>query len=909
MSTPGLIGREAPLALLSAAITTAGDHSDAFLLVGERGIGRTACLLAAQDLAQAAGHQVVSTAGSQGETALPFAGLHRLLQPLFALTDALPQVQSCALLTALGMQDGPQPTLFNVSLGALSLVSKASEHRPLLMTIDDLQWLDEISTSVLTFVVRRLGHRRIVTLTTASWAEAPPTIAEVFREVRLERLDETASVALLRSRAPDLDPARRDWVVGQAVGNPLALVELAATPAPQRADPFSSIIPMSPALAGAFADHLPELPRLSSDAVLVAALASDGNMQEILAATALLSGQDVTTAVLEVPQALGLLRYDETRVHFAHPLVRSAVAQSESVNRRQAAHRALGETIVVNSHRRTWHRANGTAGRDDRIAAELEHSGSVSIRCGDTALATMTLERAAQLSTRPAERGRRLLLAARQAAGLGWFDTVDRLLAAAESDQLSGFDQVRADLLRDGRDDVVVGDSARVLRLCATARRAVAAGEDDLALELAYSAGMQHFSAPLEARAAAAVTALAGSVARDRTAPRALAVLAVADPVQYGRKIISLLPDLDREASGEALGALATAACAVGDYQRGSEFLDRTESVLRGLGLQGTLAPVLLAGVDVRLEIGDWDRATAALAELGTLTGRDRRVRRAEVTATAAKAAALRGETAAALRLVTETQHNPAVRRGTATLARAQIALGIAHLSAGRYLDAFTTLICVFDPKDPSHHFHEQFSAVMYLAEAASRSGSQDGAGPVIERMELMARESGSPLLLIHLRYARAVLAADETAEQLFLDCLASELASWPWPRARVQLAYGRWLRRQRQVRRSRGPLQSARSAFEALGAARWAQEALDELAATGHRSENPPASVPLSAQELKIARLAAEGLSNAEIGEQLGLSPRTVGSHLYRIFPKLKISARGQLAAHLPQEIGRGAL
>jgi ATP/maltotriose-dependent transcriptional regulator MalT len=240
-------------------------------------------------------------------------------------------------------------------------------------------------------------------------------------------------------------------------------------------------------------------------------------------------------------------------------------------------------------------------------------------------------------------------------------------------------------------------------------------------------------------------------------------------------------------------------------------------------------------------------------------------------------------------------------------MARAQIALGITHLSSGRHLDAFTTLICVFNRDEPSHHSREQFSAVMYFAEAASRSGRQDDARPVIEQMELMAAKSGSPLLLTQLRYARAVLATDEAAEQQFLNCLASELAAWPWPRARVQLAYGRWLRRQRQVKRSRGPLQSAKSTFEKIGAARWAQEALDELEATGQHSEERQSEASaglLSAQELKIARLAAEGLSNTEIGEQLDLSPRTVGSHLYRIFPKLDISARGQISSRLPQEI-----
>jgi DNA-binding CsgD family transcriptional regulator len=904
MDNDSLIGREAPLAILSAAIAAAGDRHDAILLVGERGIGKTACLLAAQESAREAGCRVVYTAGSAAESVFPFAGLHRLLQPLLGMVDALPPVQRRGLLVALGIQDGPSPEPFLVSAAALSLVSTAASHSPLLIGVDDLQWLDEVSRHAVTFVARRLQGRRIVIVATTPSVRSVPEAADAFREVRLGRLEEASARRLLARCAPDLDQAHRDWVVGLAAGNPLALTELAAMPPAARrpsTDPLSTGLPLSPRLERAFADRLHELPGPSRDAVLVAALASGDSVQEILTATALLSGQDVTVAVLEPLESLGLLRYDEAGVRFAHPLVKPAVTQREPLVRRQAAHRALGEAVVVSSFRRAWHRANGAAGHDESVAAELESNGSMSLRHGDPASAVMALERAAQLSATPAQRARRLLLAARQAAEMRLFDTVDRLLAAAESHELSGFDRVRADLLRDERDDTAVGDSDRILHLCATAKRAAAAGEDDLALELAYAASIRRFSAHVNSRAVSAVTSLADGLAHDRENPRALAVLALVEPVRHGRRVVSLLADVDEEAVDDAdsLQALSVAAYAVGEYVRGSEFLDRAEAVLRRLGLHGGLMPVLCAGADIRLDLGHWDRAGAALAEVGVL---DAYVgQHPHVLSTAAKAAALRGQTSAALELVAQTEHCPAVRRGSSALARAQIARGIGYISSGRHLDAYTALSRVFNPKDPSHHFREQFGAVMYTAEAALRCGQDDGARAIVERMEVTADKSGSPLLLTQLRYARAVLASDETAEQLFLECLASELASWPWPLARVQLAYGRWLRRQRRVRQSRGPLQAAHSAFQGLGAATWEREALDELEAAGRWVENRRPEFPgisLSAQELKIARLAARGLSNSEIGYQLGLSPRTVGSHLYRIFPKLDISARGQLAA-----------
>jgi hypothetical protein len=276
------------------------------------------------------------------------------------------------------------------------------------------------------------------------------------------------------------------------------------------------------------------------------------------------------------------------------------------------------------------------------------------------------------------------------------------------------------------------------------------------------------------------VTSLANKVARDREDPRALAVNALAEPVRHGRRVVSVLANVAEETISDAdsLRALAVAAYAVGDYVRGCEFLDRAEAVLRRLGLHGGLVPVLCTGADIRLDLGHWDRAAAALAELGALG--TYRGQHPDVLSTAAKAAALRGETSAALELVAHAERGPC-----GTLPRRAPGKQCPGPSAdsARY-------------RLPSHHFREQFSAVMYTAEAAVRCGREDGARAIVEQMEVTADESGSPLLLTQLRYARAVLASDDTAEQLFLSCLASDLARWPWPRARVQLAYGRWLRR-----------------------------------------------------------------------------------------------------------------
>jgi len=142
------------------------------------------------------------------------------------------------------------------------------------------------------------------------------------------------------------------------------------------------------------------------------------------------------------------------------------------------------------------------------------------------------------------------------------------------------------------------------------------------------------------------------------------------------------------------------------------------------------------------------------------------------------------------------------------------------------------------------------------------------------------------------------MLAPPGEEERRFLDALGGGLSAWPFARARLQLAYGAWLRRSRRVSESRAPLRAARDAFDVLGGSPWGDRARQELRASGERSRrrSPDARDELTPQELQIAELAAGGLSNREIGQRLYLSHRTVGSHLYRVFPKLGVTSRNEL-------------
>jgi DNA-binding CsgD family transcriptional regulator len=192
--------------------------------------------------------------------------------------------------------------------------------------------------------------------------------------------------------------------------------------------------------------------------------------------------------------------------------------------------------------------------------------------------------------------------------------------------------------------------------------------------------------------------------------------------------------------------------------------------------------------------------------------------------------------------------------------------------------------------------------SITYFADAASQSGQRHVAVPVLGELETLVQRTPSPTLHAGLMYARPVLAQDDAAEGLYNAALGSDLRHHPFDHARLQLAYGAWLRRQRRVGESRGPLRAAREVFDALACVPWGERARQELRASGEQSRPriPGAREQLTPQELQIAELAAGGLTNREIGQKLYLSHRTVGSHLYRIFPKLDITSRAQLASCL---------
>ena len=888
MTTPTLTGRDEELGVLTGHIDQVA-AGGAIVVLGDPGIGKTSLLRAAADRGRAAGHRVLAVTGIQAEAHLPFVGLHHLLRPVLSDVDRLPATQREALSTAFGLSDGPPPQPFMIALATLNLLAEAAAGHPLLIVADDVQWLDPPTQDVLTFLARRVSSDPVVVIGAVRRGyDVAFTTAEL-PELELRGLDETPAREVLARHAADLSYADQERVFREAAGNPLALVEL---PLAIRAVASSGLetgpglVPLTARLERAFAARVADLPALTRDALLIAAVDNADDLPEILAGASALAGQPVTVAALETAVTAGLLRFDDLHVQFRHPLVRSGVLQLETVTRRYAAHAALAEVLAGEPYRCTWHRAQSANGRDDEVADELEAAHVVALRRGSVTEAIWALERSAQLTTDSAKRGRRLLLAAEHAFGLGRADLVDQLLTRAARTSLSRLDEARMAWLREIFNDGVPGDAGRVLALCDTAREAIDADDANLALNLLVGAALRCWWADTGPAARAEVTKVAHLVNGGPDDPRYAAVLGVSDPVVQGQEVSAILNGvvLEDVADPAALWMLGMAAHAMQAPVHAADFLGRAEAKLRQQGSLALLSQVLIMQVLDNLELGDWDRA-ASCAEEGSRLAHETGQPIWDISRLLLPGmiVALRGDNERAQEMAAEVERAAGARSLNNLLCCVQLIRGFGLISAGRHADAYGELSRLFDPADPAFHLADRYHGVMFLAEAVT---------------------TPAPTLHRQLSYARAVLADDDEAEELFTAALRADLTRWPWLRARLELAYGRWLRRQRRVAESRPPLRAAQLTFDLIGARSWGDQARSELRAAGERTQarQPRAQDLLSAQEMQIATLAAEGLSNREIGERLYLSPRTVGSHLYRIFPKLEITARAQLAAKLSQ-------
>ncbi|MEU1513335.1 AAA family ATPase [Streptomyces sp. NPDC005811] len=615
---------------------------------------------------------------------------------------------------------------------------------------------------------------------------------------------------------------------------------------------------------------------------------------------------DAEVSGLAPAVSVGVVDVDGDTVRFRQPLTRSAILQDTPADRRRAAHAALARCLPAGSDRRTRHEAAAATGPDERLALRLDETARRAARGGAADDCVTALEQAAGLSGDTAQRVDRLLRAAVQAVDAGRQDLVTRLLERAEPWAATPGQRARLRWIKGGPEDGMRDAAEGVAALTRLARTALVDGEAELAVSVLRSAALRCFWSDPGPAARHDIVALAGELPLSDTEPSLLAIIAHAQPLECGGRVLDRLRRAAELAAADprAERLIGAAALLVGEFELARRLSRESVPGLRAEGRLGLLARALGAQAWSGAQLG---RLTSAgpVAEEATGLAREtgQPYLRALGLATEARAAALRGRPERALELAAAAERVALPVGARPVLATAQLARGLAAMGAGRFNEAYGHLRRMHDPRDPAYQTALRCYALIELTDAAVHCGERDSARSVIAGLERAAAQTPSPGLHSGLSYARAVLAEDTDAEGRFRAALDGGLCPWPFDRARLQLAYGQWLRRQRRAMDSRVQLRAARDAFDALGTVPWADRARRELLASGASSGNrraPDARDRLTRQEAQIAHMAAEGLTNREIGQRLYLSHRTVSTHLHRVFPKLGIASRAELAASL---------
>ncbi|GAA0360342.1 AAA family ATPase [Actinoallomurus spadix] len=910
----GIIGREEELARVRRLLDPADtDRSPSLLVVGEPGSGKSTLLDVAAHEAEDRGLRVLRCRGHEAETGLVFAGLHQLLGPRSAEIQELPGPQRDALLRAFGLNEAEpagaagEPERLLINLAVLTLLSDAAYRRPLLVVVDDAQWLDACSLDALAFATRRLAGEPVSVLAAARSESVPEQFGAEFPRLFVPPLAEAAAGRLLDVQPfPPAGPLRRQ-ILRQAAGNPLALVELARATADSPAslaDGAVERLPMTARLERIFADRLARLPEDTRRALLFAAAADDPDLPAALLASSAAAPDGGIEAWLLAEKA-GLVSLDSGRVTFRHPLMRSAVYQAASFAARREVHLALADALAGNPDRRAWHLAAAALAPDETIAAALEATADRARRRGGYRVAAAALERAARLSPDPHRQAGRLLEACDLAMHAGrplWVEQLTTGVVAATDDP---------DLLTEAA--LWTGWA-----LGATTRQKAALSH---LLPLAAStAGTAPAVALTAVRHAAIVIYNMGDEGYRREALDLLARIptdAGEDPDQtWPRAALDPFGDrpghlrlLDRALALPDLGAnelnemgacawvLDETATAVRLYGESMEHLRRVTTA----GSNATLGQALAIA---QFESGAWDAAEVTADDarrVAAENGLDMAGRAARYVGAALLA--LRGDTGRARELIDRAVAGIDPAESRALQARALAVRGAIATAEGNHPLAYELLRGLFttDPDPVPLHYHASYYGLGDLAAAAVRARQRKDAAHVVDSVErrLAGRMSTRLTLLVH--RARALLAPAHEAEEHFQTALAGPAGEqWPFERAQTRLEYAEWLRRRRRTGEARTALTQALPVFERLGARPWVARTTAELRACGvtmPAGREPARQVErLTAQQLQIARLAASGLTNREIGERLLLSPRTVGFHLYQVFPKLGVTTRAQL-------------
>ncbi|WP_271504087.1 helix-turn-helix transcriptional regulator [Bradyrhizobium sp. CCBAU 11357] len=900
-----LLGRETEIALIDQLLDRIHDGGATLFISGAPGIGKSALLEKAKDRARERDIVVLGMTGVLAEVNLAFAGLQQALRPLMKLAKALPPRQQSALLNAFGLGEeaAEPPDVWLVALATLTLLTESATHKPILLVVDDAQWLDEATRDVLSFVSRRLSSDSIVLLLALREGFSLPFgDADTLRHV-VSALGDVDAARLLDIRAPGLSGKLRDRFLKEAAGNPLALVELPHSLRTED-DGEARWLPLTERLERTFSSRLSGLPGATQMLLNVAAENDGTSLHEILRAGEVLLTQNVGVDALAPAASAQLIDLDAMQVRFRHPLVRSAIHQTADVATRQRVHSALA-AVIEDQDRRLWHRAAATLGPDDDLAAELDLMANRAQSRGANIMAMEVLQIAAKLSSKAKARRERFLQAAEIATDLGRPGLLAHLLREADVEPSDRLGVARVGWCREMSQPLMVNDLGKISALVNLADQARAAGAKDLASNLLWRAAQRCWWSNAGSELRASVLTAARSLELSELDPRGIAISAYSEPLRRSSEVYAGLMLLSQKGSNDPHVAriLGSTANVIGAFDLGVSFLAESTAGLRKQGRIGNLARALFAQAWAEMEVGDWigaRREAEEAARFAEETGSA--VWTAAATIVKAQLAGMQGRLEQAETCATEAERLVLSTGASFLLAMLQLGRGITAIGAGRHSEAFEHLQRLFAPADPAFNSGLQFFALADFVEAAVYSDHSQDARKLIDEVERVSAPDPVPWVATMLCYGKALIATNEDAEQYFLKGLGPAAKNWPFLRGRLLLGYGAWLRRQRRSSDARAPLRQARDIFDALGASPWSDRAREELRAAGEASLRRTAQVweSLTPQELHIAQLAAQGHSNKIIGARLYLSHRTVGYHLQRVFTKIGITSRSGLSSVL---------